>query len=443
MLYKSQIMQVFDGMMGGFSVRQGEFVLMEEDLNLTRFAESSIQQNISRYDRVMMVRAVEDKKAGVAVTNQLDTESILSAIKQAEEIAGSRKPDPNLPDMAESPKAREVRSSFDDSTAECSPGKRAGAAQKLASMAEERNLQISGAYETSAKTTAVANTMGTRQYFTETDAWLKLTVSGPGDISGWAQDYNRDVDDIDVGSVSETAITKAALSAKKIELPPGEYTVILEPAAVADMLLFLAFLGFGAKGMVTGRSFMARRMDEKIAGENITIIEDPFNPRISSMPFDYEGVPRKSVTLIENGIAKGVVSDRYYAAMLGTESTGHALPPNNNYGPYPRSMVMKGGDSSLEEMIASTEKGILITHWWYINFLNPMKTEITGTSQDGTLLIENGEIVSGVDDMRMGQSILEALSNVEALSSKQTLCPKFGSLLLVPAIKIRDFRFIG
>jgi len=443
MLYKEQIMKVLDGMIGGFKAAKGELVLIEEDLNLTRFAESAIIQNISRYDRTMFVRAVADKRVGVAVTNQLDTDGILKAIKAAEEIALMQNPDPDFPDLAKYPTVEGSKKAYYKDTAELSPNKRAEEAKECAKKSAPQNLKATGAYQSNVKTTAVANTEGTRQFFTETSAWLTLTVSGKNSVSGWAQSFSRNSKDIDGNGVAETAVGKAMLSAKKVKMPPGEYTVILEPAAVADMVLFLGFLGFGAKTLLSHRSFMAGKIGQKITGDNITIIEDPFNSRINAMPFDYEGVPKKKVPLIENGIAKGVVSNRYYAAKLGIKSTGNALPPNNNYGPYPKAMVMKGGNSSIDKMIASTKKGILITHWWYINFLNPMKTQITGTSIDGTMLIEDGKVVSGVDDMRMGQSILEAFSNVEALSSELTLCPKYGALMLIPSLKIHNFNFMG
>ncbi|MCP4633830.1 MAG: TldD/PmbA family protein [candidate division Zixibacteria bacterium] len=443
MLHRIQVEEVLNGMIGGFTVESGELVLLDEELNLTRFAESFIQQNISRYDRKIMVRAIEDKKAGVAVANQLDTESILKAIRTAESIAKQQKPDAKIPDIIKFPPIEGSKDAFYNSTTELHPGKRADAAKDCAKAAKKQNMEATGAYQTNIKTTAVANTAGTLQYFTETSAWLSLSVSGDNGISGWAQAYHRNSDDIKSKNIAKTAVEKAALSSKKTKLPPGEYTVILEPAAVADLVLFLSFLGFGAKTFLSRRSFMSGKIGEKITGDNITITEDPIDNRINYMPFDYEGVPKKKVPLIENGAARGVVSNRYYAAQLGEESTGNALPPDNNYGPYPKSMVMSGGNSSIDEMIKSTQKGILVTHWWYINFLNPMKTEITGTCQDGTLLIENGKVVSGIEDMRIGQSILEAFSNVEALSSELTLCPKYGSLLLVPALKINNFKFIG
>ena len=160
------------------------------------------------------------------------------------------------------------------------------------------------------------------------------------------------------------------------------------------------------------------------------------------IPFDYEGVAKKRVVLIGNGVAKGVVYNSYYANIGKTESTGHALPPDNTFGPYPKNMLILPGNSNLEEMIKSTERGILITHFWYMNFLNPMKTMVTGTTRDGTFLIENGKIKSAVKNMRIGQSILEAFSNVEMMSAQRKVCTQFGVVMYVPTMKITKFNFI-
>ena len=174
-------------------------------------------------------------------------------------------------------------------------------------------------------------------------------------------------------------------------------------------------------------------------GDNITITEDPFNPAIRYIGFDYEGVPRIKVPLVENGIGRGVVYDSYNAHLMQTQSTGNALVPNNNYGPYPKAMVMDGGGKSLDEIIAGTERGIFVTHFWYLNFVNPMRTTVTGTTRDGTFLIENGKITSPIEDMRVNQSMLESFSNAEALSSERRIVPKYGVLMYVPAMKVNNF----
>lgn len=421
---------------------QIELVFMEEDFSLTRFAENVICQNMARADHTLMARVVSGKKIGVAVTNSIQDKDIQKVIKDAEEIAKYQQADPDFVSLPKSSPAPEVKGFF-AKTSEYSPSERAKGVQSAVRRCKSQNVAGTGAFQTETDVTCVINSLGIRQYFQETKAHFSLTASAGDTISGWAQGYDRDVSNIDIENIAQRAVFKAILSSNPIELPPGKYTVILEEAAVASLLLFLGFLGFGAKTFIQGRSFMARKIGEKITGDNITVVEDPYHPAMNAMPFDYEGVVKKKVPLIENGVAKGVVYNSYYANKADVESTGHALPPNNTFGPYPKNMVMSPGNSNTDEMISSTEKGILITHFWYINYMNPMKTMVTGTTRDGTFLIEDGKIKSAVKNMRIGQSILEAFSNVEMMSRDRGLCPQYGVVMYVPAMKIKDFTFMG
>ncbi|MCK4428261.1 MAG: TldD/PmbA family protein, partial [candidate division Zixibacteria bacterium] len=421
---------------------QTELVFMGEDFSLTRFAENVICQNMARKDHTLMARVVSGKKIGVAVTNSMQDEDVKKMIKDAEEIARYQQADPDFVSLPISSPAPEVKGFF-PKTSEYSALERAEGVQSAVRRCKSQNSYGTGAFQTETDVTCVVNSLGTRQYFHETKAHFSLTVSLGDTVSGWAQGYDRDVNKINIENIAQRAVFKTILSSNPIELPPGKYTVILEEAAVASLLLFLGFLGFGAKTFIQGRSFMARNIGQKITGDNITVVEDPFHPAMNAMPFDYEGVVKKKVPLIENGVAKGVVFNSYYANQAGVESTGHALPPNNTFGPYPKNMVMSSGNSNLDEMISSTEKGILITHFWYINYLNPMKTMVTGTTRDGTFLIEDGKIKSAVKNMRIGQSILEAFSNAEMMSKERKLCPQYGVVMYVPAMKIKDFTFMG
>jgi predicted Zn-dependent protease len=176
-------------------------------------------------------------------------------------------------------------------------------------------------------------------------------------------------------------------------------------------------------------------MGETVTGSNITIIEDPFLKEFPGVPFDYEGVPKKKVTLIEKGVAKGVVHDRRSAAMAGTESTGHALPPDNARGPYPKNMTLLPGDTGYDDMIASTSRGILITHFWYVNYLNPMRAQVTASTRDGTFLIEDGKITKPVQNLRATPAILESLAQVEQIGRDRILYPQYSVVLSVPALK--------
>ncbi len=439
MLSKEKAFEILEKGLKYSDADQTELLLMEEDFYLTRFAENVIHQNMGREDHTVMARAVFDKKVGVAVTNKIDEDGIQKVIKDAIEIAKNQEEDPDFVSLPQSNPAPEIKG-FYQSTNNFTPEDRAKGVKIAVDKCKTNNLISAGAFQTESDITAVVNFLGIRQYFQETKANFSLTTSR-NEQSGWAQGYSRDVNNLDIARLSQIAVEKALLSANQIELPPGEYTVILEEAAVTSLLLFLAFLGFGAKTFTEGKSYM--KLGEKLTGDNITIIEDPYDPVMSGIPFDYEGVTKKKVVLIENGIGKGVVYNSYYANKNKTESTGHALPPNNTFGPYPKNMIMSPGNSTLQEMIASIEKGILITHFWYINYMNPMKTMVTGTTRDGTFLIENGKIKSAVKNMRIGQSILEAFSNVELMTRERKLCPQYGVLMYVPAMKINKFNFIG
>lgn len=442
MIDKDRAFEILENGLKASPADQIELVLLGEKFDFTQLAENVITQNISRSDHTVMARTVVGKKIGVAVTNRIDDESIREVVKDAVEIASYQTEDPDFVSLPSSPPAAEVKG-FYQRTSDYSPLDRARAAEIIVSRCRPQKLKGTGAFQTEANVTAVMNSMGTEQFFEETKAHFTLTASAEDAVSGWAQGYDRDVSRISIEDVARRANLKAILSKNPVDLPPGTYTVILEEAAVASLLLFLGFLGFGAKTFIQGRSFMARNMGQKITSEKITIVEDPFHPAMNAMPFDYEGVPKKRVSLIENGIARGVVYNSYYANKAGVESTGHALPPNNTFGPYPKNMVISPGGSSLEDMVASTDKGILITRFWYINYMNPMLTQVTGTTRDGTFLIEHGEIKSAVSNMRIGQSILEAFSNLEMMSRDRKLCPQFGVVMYVPAMKIKDFAFIG
>lgn len=419
---------------------QTELLWLEENFNYTGFANNAILNNISRHDHVLMVRTVLGKRIGVAVANKVDNESLKKVMAQAIEIARNQKEDPDFVSLPESKPASDVKG-FYRQTFEFSPSERARVVKKIVEQCESENLEASGAFDVKTESVAVVNSLGTRQFFNGTQAHLTVTASSNG-ASGWAQGFSRDMNRIDVDKIAQTAVKKAAMSENPVELLPGEYTVVLEEAAVASLLLFLAFLGFGGKTFSQGRSFMSNRIGEKITGGNITILEDPFRPEMVGISFDYEGVPKKKVTLIENGVARGVVYNSYYANKFGTESTGHALKPNNPFGPYPKNMVMAPGHSDMEEIISSVEHGIFVTRLWYINYLNPMRTMVTGTTRDGTFLIEKGKITRAVKNMRIGQSILEAFSNAELISQTRKVCPQFGVVMLVPAMKINKFNFI-
>lgn len=420
-----------------------EAMLESERLSLTRFAESRVSDNIDTEETLLYVRCVKDKKLGVTATGDISENGIRKAVTDCEAMLEYMMPDEQFVAFAD-PEKTQLKEDFRiKGTSDFGPRQRAEAVALLARMSRKGNLRASGAFRIEQRNLAVASSLGMERYYSGNSARLSLTMAGDYKNSGWAMEFNPDASGIDISRLGKRALRKAATSRDPITMPDGQYTVILEPAAVGQLLLLLSFMGFGCKTLYQRRSFMAGRIGEKIAGDNFTVYEDPSDPDFNYMPFDYEGVARKKVPLIEDGIARGVVYNSYYANLMKTQSTGHALPPTNAYGPYPKAMSVSAGNSTIEEMIKSTEKGILITHFWYLNFLDPMKTMVTGTTLDGTFLIEQGQIGSPIKNMRTNQSILEAFCSIESLTEERIVYPQYSVLMKVPGMKINNFNLVA
>jgi len=264
--------------------------------------------------------------------------------------------------------------------------------------------------------------------------------------SGYAADASIDVRDLNPAEIGRIAVDKAIRSANPTDIEPGKYTVILEEEAVADMVFFLGWLGLGALSFQEDRSFMSGKLGERVTGEKITIWDDGLDLRGLPFPFDFEGVPKEKVLLINKGIAKSVVYDSLTAGReKGKMSTGHSLPAPNTSGPIPINLFMAPGAATKEEMLASTDRGIWVTRFHYTNPVHPVQTVLTGMTRDGTFLIENGTIVRPLKNLRFTQSILEAFANVEMLGADLKMIKSDWNTIgtCAPAAKIRDFRFTG
>jgi predicted Zn-dependent protease len=255
------------------------------------------------------------------------------------------------------------------------------------------------------------------------------------DSSGWVERSSHKRADIDAKALGQIAIEKALTGKNPKEVPPGNYTVILEPDEVSDLVVFMLG-GFNALAVDEGRSFLTDKMGQKIVGDYINLTSDPYHPLHQGRPFDGDGVPAIKVDLVKNGVAVNLVYDRLTAKKHDLEPTGHGGGGRNAYGAYPSSTVMEGGKSSLEEMIASTDKGILVTRFWYTNVVDPMKVIVTGMTRDGTFWIEDGKIAYGIKNFRINQNVLDMLSNVEMMSE-----PVMAGGTVVPAMKVKDFHF--
>jgi predicted Zn-dependent protease len=215
---------------------------------------------------------------------------------------------------------------------------------------------------------------------------------------------------------------------------------VLEPAAVLD-LAGQMFFDFSATAIREGRSFLNDRVGKRIFGENITIRDDARHPLQAGPAFDGEGAPRKPLVLVESGVVREIAYSRQSAALAGVAPTGHGLPVPNEIGEMPANVVFEGGGATIEEMIASTDRGILVTRLWYIREVDPYEKIFTGMTRDGTFLIESGRLVCGVRNFRFNQGLMEMLSNVEALSAATRASGEEAPDMVAPAMKIRDFHF--
>lgn len=407
---------------------------------LTRFAASRIHQNTWREDMEFRVLAVVDgNRVGVAATHALDAAAVRRAAEDAVAIARVTPGDPDFPGLAD-PAAYTEKAGFDEPTAGATPAERSEAVRRA--LAEvPSTMEAAGYVETVADQVLILSTTGLEAFGHTTRAGISV-LAMTGDSSGYAERLERRFADLDPAVLATRAADKAERSRDPKPIEPGTYTVILEPAAVSTLMQFLGFLGFGAKGFLEGRSFMTGRIGEKLAGDMITIVDDPVAEDALGLPFDFEGVPSKRVTLIDRGVANGVVWDRTTAKKGSVESTGHALPPPNSYGPIPMNLRMEPGSSTVDDMVASTERGLLVTRFHYSNVVNEKETVLTGMTRDGTFMISDGRIEHGVKNLRYTQNALEALSNVEAVGDRTEISTElfFGGSR-APALKIRDFKF--
>jgi predicted Zn-dependent protease len=438
---RDEAKQICDKVLSYSSTDETEVIIQSGSSALTRFANNQIEQNVNETGASLSVRTVFGKKVGRASTNMLDEKSLRRMVEAAEILARVQPDDEELLPMPQVQRYTELKN-YVEATSQFGPKERAQALESLILRCrKERNLTASGIFSTESRVLALANSKGLFACDRMTESVFSATVMTE-DSAGWAEETSKDVREIDVEKVSGVAIEKAVSSRKPVSIKPGEYTVILEPSAAGDLLIFLGWLAFGALAYQEGRSFLSGKLGQKVFGENITIEDNVFHDMASGLPFDFEGMPRQRVSLIEKGVAKNVVHSRRTAKKAGTQTTGHGLPEPNTSGPIPLNLALAPGNSTLEEMVKSTEKGILVTQFHYTNPVNPMKLILTGMTRNGTFLIEKGKVNGAVKNLRFTESLEKVLSNVEMLGKELVKTRGFfGGGLVTPAMKVRNFTF--
>ena len=430
---KEYILELIDTALNSVQADHLEAGIYNYEQGVTRFANSMIHQNVVKEADELWARVIFGKKIGGISIGSLDKERLRGGMQIAALLAKHQKEDTGFNSLPSGTGVEQMgKLYFVD------PYERARCVEKIVSVAKKHNLTAAGVIYSTCVMLGIGNSLGIRSIGSRMSASIDVTVMS-ADSSGYAGKTVSNFSEMDSETLANIACEKAILSRKPTEISPGKYTVLLEPCAVAELLGFLNYIGFGAKSYHEGTSFMSDKIGKKITGNNITILDDTYHPDSIGFHFDYEGMPKEKVVLIEKGIARNVVYDSYYAYKEGKKSTGHAIPQPNAYGPYPMNIVLIPGDKTREDMLATIRDGILITRFWYTRLIDPDKTLITGMTRDGTFLVKNGKLTKGIKNLRYTVNILETLKNVLLVSKESKL---IGSSI-VPSLLIKDFNFSG
>jgi len=446
MIGQKKLFAKLEKLLAKSGAEQTEIVYIGNDSGLTRYANSYIHQNVAEKNSRVFFRTALGKKVGVASTNSLVTADLQKTLEDSTEIARQQPENPDFPGLAKPAKYKEI-DTFDSATAAFTPAARAKEVRKVIKKAGAKGFTVAGSFNTGSAEIAVLNSHGVRAYQPATSAGINMIVMSD-DSSGYAAATARNAGAIDVASLADIAVEKCDRSQNPIQLEPGEYEVILEPAAVAEMMEWLNYVSFGSKPFEQGTSFLSGRIGKKLTSDKISIFDNALDTKSMAFPFDMEGVPKKKVYYLQKGIAKGVVYDRAAAKKLGKKSTGHGVTPDEtSEGAFGANIFMAGGKVPRTKMISNVKRGILVTRFHYINgLIDTRNAVLTGMTRDGTFLVEDGEIKSGIKNLRFTDSITRAFKSTIALSKETERVESWWSAvgcMTVPAIHLGSFKFSG
>ena len=415
------------------------------DHNITRFANSQIHQNMSEESAALTLRVILNGAMGVATTTVFDDDEIARTAELAVEAARHSNPIQGFKGLYRDQEPVPQLDTCDERTAAISPLEKARALRTMFDRGARASVTFAGAYATGAASVWCGNTHGIRRFARMTHADATVIAIGSAG-SGYATARERRADAVDIAMLGDEATLKATLASHNHEdLEPGAYDVILEPPALAEVFDWMNMIAFSGQSFEDGSSFFVGNLGKRILGENFTLADDSLE--YLPFPFDMEGLPKRRVTLIENGVVRTPVLDKAWADRLGlapTANAWHLGAPDHGAAFH---LVMSGGASSRQQMLASTKLGIWITRFNYVNgLLEPKSALMTGTTRDGTFLVRDGEVVARLPNLRWTQSMVEAFSNIEAVSGERrsvgTWYNMFGGTL-APVVKIRGWNITG
>ncbi|MEY4931288.1 MAG: hypothetical protein RI909_2012 [Bacteroidota bacterium] len=414
----------------------------ECEVNLTgndsaniRYARNSVSTSAKVSSSQLVVSSAYGKKLGVATINEFDDASLEKVVRRSEELAQLAPENPEyVPFLG--PQKYAESATYVPATAAITPRLRSDLVAASLQVARDAKAVAAGFLEDNSGYSAMANSKGLFAYNTSTNTNFSITVrTEDGRGSGYATRGYNDVTKLDTKKATQIATEKAVKSAEAKAIEPGKYTVILEPAAVA-VLLERIFFGLDARQADEGRSFLSKaggttRLGEKMVDERVNIYSDPLHPELPTSTWSGDGRPQEKVSWVEKGVIKNFSYSRYWAEKKGVKAI-----------PGPDGAIMEGGTKSLEELIAGTKKGVLVTRLWYIRDVDPQSLLLTGLTRDGTFYIENGKIQYPIKNFRFNESPIIMLNNLEELGKvERTVSVESNANYLLPPIKVRDFTF--
>ncbi len=420
---------------------EAEALVMAEHASLTRFANSQIHQNVAETNVTVNLRFVTGKRVGVASSGRTDEEGLRRLASNAAAIARVVEELDDWAGLPEPTPVDAVDAAYSPATAAASPELRADGVRQVIAAADESGVTAFGSFSTGVETVAVANSNGVRVGGSRTAGQLLTVSMGPGGGTGYAEQAAVDATAIDARAIGREAAGKARATADAVAIDAGDYPVVLEEYAVVDLLDMLGYLGFSALAVQEERSFV--EIGRTIGSDLVSIVDDGRDPAGMPMGFDYEGVAKQRVTLLDRGVCRGVVHDAQTAGRDGVVSTGHGLPAPNPWGPFPLNMLMAAGTTPRDDLIAGLDRGLLVTRFHYTNPVHPKLAIITGMTRDGTFLVEDGRVVGPVRNLRFTQSYLEALACTVGVALERKTLKGFLGGVVVPAIRLDGWTFTG
>ena len=422
---------------------QAEAVVVDGASALTRFANNELHQNVAEDGVTVNLRFIEGQRIGVASGNTIDDEALERLARSAAATARLQPEQEWFRSLPEPGPVPLAEGAFAAATAEADPELRADAAAAVIAAARGVGAQAFGLAETSAETISVVNSLGVDVSERRSRGRVMTVMMGLDGGTGYGERVAVDFESIDPSAIGREAAERTAAMRGPTELPAGDYPVVLDHYATMDLALWLGLVGFNAQDVQEQQSFFE---PGKVVGSALVSLTDDGTDQLGApASFDFEGVAKQRVPLIEHGVCRAVVHDSKTASVDGVHSTGHALPAPNPWGPYPFNLSMTAGEQSREEVIGGLDRGLLVTRFHYTNAVNPRQVKITGMTKDGLFLVEDGEIVAPVKNLRFTQSYLDALAAVEAVSRERLAVDgdDYLGTIVVPALRIGSFSFTG